>query len=229
MIVVRFSFSNTPCHWVNWVSQSIESTEITMNRKLIPQRRKGLGFNHGWIFSMNITRIVVTRMIADIKKEKGGLLNRLLNQRAIKHLSELRNQIDYAIKEPVKFMNSQRKRCYAARGRNQDARMRWPPMCQTSISLTWPALSHKLNPWCLALELSRLLWPRLLFVVCLAIRIRKMTNKMEVKISLPRDFTRLDALTDLAMASPERRNIDLFENKLSERFKNAAGCPRIHD
>ncbi len=75
-----------------------------MNLKSIAQGHRG--FKRGWTFSMNITTIVVSRKIADIEKEKGGLLNRLLNQRAIKHLSELRNQIDYAIAKPVKFINS---------------------------------------------------------------------------------------------------------------------------
>ena len=51
---------------------------------------------------MNITRIEVWRKIADIEKERGGLLNR----RAIKHLNELNNQIDYAISDQIKFLLS---------------------------------------------------------------------------------------------------------------------------
>ena len=63
-----------------------------MNLKSIAMR--GRAFRRGWTFFMNITRIVVSQKIAGIEKEKGCMFNRLLNQRAIKHLSELPNQID---------------------------------------------------------------------------------------------------------------------------------------
>ena len=66
-----------------------------MNLKSIGRGHRG--FKCGWAFSMNITRIVVSQKISDIEQEKNGMFNRLLNQRAIKHLSELRSQIDYAI------------------------------------------------------------------------------------------------------------------------------------
>ncbi len=55
---------------------------------------------------MNITRVVVALKIADIEKEKGSRVNRLLNQRAIKHLNELEDQIRYVINEREKFLIS---------------------------------------------------------------------------------------------------------------------------
>ncbi len=51
---------------------------------------------------MNITRIEVWQKIADVEKERGCLLNR----RAIEHLNELNNQIDYAISDQIKFLLS---------------------------------------------------------------------------------------------------------------------------
>ena len=63
-------------------------------------------FKHGWTFAMNITRVVVALKIADIEKEKGSRVNRLLNQRAIKHLNELEDQIRYVINEREKFLIS---------------------------------------------------------------------------------------------------------------------------
>ncbi len=63
-------------------------------------------FKHGWAFAINISRIVVALKIADIKKEKGGLLNRLINRRTIKHLNELEDQIRYVINERENFLIS---------------------------------------------------------------------------------------------------------------------------